>query len=253
MKKDTILSLYVGAIVLLAIGSPLLHSSPIQAHFLDHLDRHADNTRNEPQMGEKISLAICHVKKEGPINLTIKEVFLDDYTQMLHGLTESISSTHEYGSQFEEILGTFKDNDLIGKDVSLQDIFDSDTVTGFNTTTYNLSLMEPFVAHFSPVFLIGMGFGAGIADTIGLFTGNVYSFGVIGLGGILCIDAFAKTIYVQYTFTFPLLIHILSGFIGVMMFPVNLNFISSSLPIVIYSNFVAFGLSGLTVGIPVPS
>ncbi|MFH1013004.1 MAG: hypothetical protein V1769_00650 [Thermoplasmatota archaeon] len=253
MKKDTILSLYVGAIVLLAIGGPILYSSPIQAERIDHHDKHADTIHNEPQIGKKISLAICHIKKEGLFNLTIKDVYLDDYTQMLHGLTDRLSSTHEYGSLFEEILGTFKENDLISNDVTLQDILDSDTVTGFNTTTYNLSVMEPFVAHFSPVLLIGMGFGAGIADTIGLFTGNVYSFGVIGLGGIFCIDAFAKTIYVQYTFTFPLLIHILSGFIGVMMFPVNLNFISSSLPIAIYSNFVAFGLSGVTVGIPVPS
>ena len=111
--------------------------------------------------------------------------------------------------------------------------------------------MEPFLAHFSPIIIVGMGFGGGIGDKFGALSGLLYSFGVIGLGGVLCIDAIAKTIYVHYTFTVPLLLHVLSSFTGIMMFPVNFDFLAGSgLPLFIYSNFIAIGYSALSIGFP---
>ena len=96
-----------------------------------------------------------------------------------------------------------------------------------------------------------MGFGGGIGDKFGSLTGLLYSVGIIGLGAVLCFDALMKTIYVQFTFTFPLLLHILASFVGIMMFPVDFDFISTNLlPIFIYSNFIAIGYSALAIGFP---
>jgi hypothetical protein len=212
-------------------------------------------TKNLPSVqGDTIKIAICQIRTNGEFNVTIKEMLSENYKYVLNQLTSTIVDAYEYSGQLESILGVFKESDLIGSDMTLQDIFDRDVPMGDDTAVWNLSIMEPFIAHFSPVLIVGMGFGAGIADTIGLFSGNIYSLGVIGLGGVLCIDAFAKTIYAQYTFTFPLLIHVLSGFVGIMMFPIHLDSLyTSGLPFKIYSNFVAFGLSGLTIGVPIPA
>jgi len=48
-----------------------------------------------------------------------------------------------------------------------------------------------------------MGLGAGIGDKFGRVNCLLYYVGIIGLGGVICLDALVKTIYVQYTFTFP--------------------------------------------------
>ena len=254
MKKNKIFIFLILTLLVLTAYNPIVHSYSVKTN-TPPISQNISGDSNVDTLGKtKMKLAVCRIKKDGSFNFTIKEVLTENYKQMIHRLTERLSTDTDAGNQFENILETFKDNNLVSDTLTLQEIFESDILTEYNTTTYNLSIMEPFMAHFSPIFIVGMGFGAGIGDKIGLLTGNVFSLGVIGLGGVFCMDPFAKTIYVQYTFTFPLLLHILSGFAGIMMFPVNFNFISSSgFPFAIYSNFIAFGISGLAIGIPIPS
>jgi hypothetical protein len=83
--------------------------------------------------------------------------------------------------------------------------------------------------------------------------GNLFSAGVIGLGGIVCLDFEDWSIYYQYTFTYPLLLHILSGFIGIMMFAFdNIYPPENGPPISLYSNFIAIGMAGLAIGFKIP-
>jgi len=135
----------------------------------------------------------------------------------------------------------------------LQEIFDRNIPTEFNTTNFTISVMEPFMSIFSPIVIVGMGAGAGIGDTIGMITGNVYSLGVVGYGAIVCVDFMLATVYVLFTFMLPLLIHILSGFTRIMMFPVHFDKLyASGFPLFIYSNFLALGVAGLAIGLTIP-
>ena len=85
------------------------------------------------------------------------------------------------------------------------------------------------------------------------FTGNLFSILLIGLGEIVCLDFEDWSIYYQYTFTCPLLFHILSVFIGIMMFAFNNIYPSENgPPISLYSNFIAIGMAGLAIGFKIP-
>ena len=84
------------------------------------------------------------------------------------------------------------------------------------------SLLHLYIVHKSGMLIYDHEF----LKEAGKLDSNLVSGGIIGLGGVFCFDLLAQTIYVQYTFTFPLLLHILASFIGIMMFPVNFDFIS---------------------------
>lgn len=201
---------------------------------------------------EIIKLAVIHSKSNGDVYITIKELIKGDYQDIRENIAKKISLAENSDKTFENILDFIKEKNLINKNLKLEDIFGDKISLIYNTTEYNLSIMEPFLAHFAPIIIAGMGFGGGIGDKFGVLSGLLYSLGVIGLGGVFCIDALAKTIYIHYTFTFPLLLHLLSSFVGIMMFPVNFDFLATSgLPIFIYSNFIAIGYAAMVIGVPI--
>jgi hypothetical protein len=198
-----------------------------------------------------IKLAVHNIKNDGSRTVSIKEISVAEYEMMRNRIIERLSSNTDYDTVFEHVLQILQEYNMIDPEITLQEIFDRNMSTDFNTTYYNVSVNEPFGAIFSPVVIAGMGAGGGIGDNFGLLSGNVYSFGVIGLGGIFCIDVVMQAIYVQYTFTFPLLVHILAGFAGIMLFPVHFDKLyASGFPLFIYSNFLALGFSGFTIGFP---
>lgn len=242
-KKLIIISL-----IFIIISSPIINSSIISSKIESIKVNHISNDKildiNE------INLAIIHTKQNGYINITIKEITRINYEKLIYEITENISKTKPDDKPFSNILQIIKEKKLLNN-ISLDEIIGNKTSELLDTTTYNLSIMEPFVSMFAPIVAVGMGFGAGIGDKFGSLTGLLYSGGIIGLGAVLCFDALMKTIYVQYTFTFPLLLHIITSFIGIIMFPVDFDFISENyLPLFIYSNFIAIGYSALAIGIP---
>ena len=123
---------------------------------------------------------------------------------------------------------------------------------------FNISMMEPFAVNFAPVFIAGMGFGAGFGfrslPIVRRFAGNIFSMGVIGLGAVICYDFYTNTLYIQQTFTVPFLVHVLAGFIGIMLFAFDSVFppIPGFPPVTIYSNFVGLGVAGLAIGFLFP-
>jgi hypothetical protein len=118
--------------------------------------------------------------------------------------------------------------------------------------------MEPFIALFVPIFIGGMGFGAGFnfrqIPIIKRIAGNIFTVGVIGLGAVLCFDWLTSTLYQQITFTIPLLVHILSGFVGLMLFAFDSIFppVPGEPPFTTCSNTVALGIAGLAIGLLIP-
>ena len=251
MKKN-IMSWLIFLIMVTTIASPLIKPTLFEnISPLSLKDINGNLPKNNLDQ-KTIKLAVIHSKPDRNINVSIKELFIDEYTALRENIVKNISLTNASKQPFENILKMLKEINLLNNNMKLDDILGDKTSVVHNSTEYNVSIMEPFLAHFSPIIIVGMGFGVGIGDKFGAISGLLYSFGVIGLGGLLCIDALAKTIYVQFTFTFPLLLHVLSSFIGIMMFPVKFDFLAASgLPIFIYSNFIAIGYSALSIGIPI--
>jgi hypothetical protein len=234
--------------LLFATCIPQFNFSGIQASSPIQSDTNVNDLPMSPSDRTQIKLALQSIKNDGSRIVSIKEISVTEYEMMTTRIIERLSSNTEYDIIFEDILQILKEYHLIDPEITLQEIFDRNMSTDFNTTDFNVS-SDPFGAIFSPVVIAGMGAGGGIGDNFGLLSGNVYSFGVIGLGGLFCLDVVMQTIHVQFTFTFPLLVHILAGFAGIMLFPVHFDKLyASGFPLFIYSNFLALGFSGFTIG-----
>ena len=224
-----------------------------QARLPVQIDTNADDLNMNLFDGFQIKLAIHTLKDDRSHTVSIKKITVKEFRTMTNRINERISSDKDYDTLFENVLQILKEYTLIDQDITLQEIFDRNISTQFNTTNFTRIYNEPFMSIFSPIFIAGMGAGAALGDTFGLVSGNVYSFGVLGLGSVVCIDLLLATIYSQFTFTLPLLIHILSGFAGIMMFPVHFDKLyASGFPLTIYSNFIALGVAGLAVGLMIP-
>jgi hypothetical protein len=249
--KNISLKIITILVILIIVLSPILNSSVINIKRTDYLNNNQSNLIDYISDSEKINLAILQSKPDGSINITTKEIIYDEYRSLIYEITNKISKTKTGDKPFLTIFKLLREKNLIKQDVVLNELL-GDKISNFsNTTAYNLSIMQPFVSMFAPIIAVGMGFGGGIGDKFGSITGLLYSGGIIGLGAVLCLDALIKTIYVQFTFTFPLLLHILASFVGIIMFPVDFDFISANfLPLFIYSNFIAIGYSALAIGVP---
>lgn len=232
---------------------PQFSSLKVQARSPIQIDSNVDDLNKNPYDGNLIKLAVLRIKKDKSHDVSIKKISIQDFRMMINQINERVSSNKDHGAMFENSLQILKQYNLIDQDMTLQEIFDRNISTELNTTEFNITYMEPFMSVFSPILIAGMGAGAAIGDTFGLLSGNVYSFGVLGLGAVVCIDPLLATVYIQQTFTLPLLIQILAGFAGIMMFPVHFDKLyTSGFPLTIYSNFFAMGLSGLAIGLLIP-
>ena len=100
----------------------------------------------------------------------------------------------------------------------------------------------------------GLGFGFRRLPIQQHFAGNLFSIGLIGLGAVVCLDIENASLYYQYTFTLPYLIHVLSGFLEIMLFAFDSLYPpDKGPPFTIYSNFFALGMAGLAIGFEYPN
>ena len=236
---------------LIIIFSPILNSSFNNTKTTESIKKDESHLIDYTSDSDIINLAILESKPDGSIYITTKEIIYEEYRSLLYEITSKISKTKTDDKPFLTIFNLLREKNLIKQNITINEIFGDKVSNFYNTTAYNLSIMEPFVSMFVPIIAAGMGFGGGIGDKFDSLTGLLYSVGIIGLGAVLCLDALMKTIYVQFTFTFPLLLHIFASFVGIMMFPVDFDFISTNfLPLFIYSNFIAIGYSALAIGFP---
>ena len=222
------------------------------------------NALNFTYPGEKTSksdtveIRVCQFQKNGDLKETVKKLTSDKNMEMMDKLMQTEISNLTPKEIFEEKLEILKEYELVSSNITLEDILDVEKLESYNSQSFNISEMEPFLAHFAPIFIGGMGFGAGFGfrglPIIRRIAGNIFTVGVIGLGAVLCLDLFASTLYYQITFTLPLLVHVLAGFVGIMLFAFDSIFppIPGKPPVTIYSNIVALGIAGLAAGTLIP-
>jgi len=222
------------------------------------------NTLNPTDSGEKtsksdmIEIRVCQFQKNGDLKETVKKLTSDENLEMMDKLmqTEILNLTPK--EIFEEKLEILKEYKLVSSDTTLEDIMDVEKLESYKSQAFNVSEMKPFAAHFAPIFIGGFGFGAGFGfrglPIIKRIAGNIFSLGLIGLGVVFCLDLFDAILHFQFTFTIPLLLHVIAGFVGIMLFAFDSIFppIPGKPPVTIYSNIVALGVAGLAVGVLIP-
>jgi hypothetical protein len=204
-----------------------------------------------------IKLLIYYIDNEGNFQKILKILSKTNYQLFLDEVSDLSYQFSNFMNFLDKKLEVMKKYEIIPIEVTLNNFIDFDIIEEASINPFNLTDADKFVSHFAPVFMIGMGFGFGIGfrrmPVMKRIAGNLFSVGVIGLGGIVCLDVEDWSIYYQYTFTYPLLLHILSGFIGIMMFAFdNIYPPENGPPISIYSNFIAIGMAGLAIGFKIP-
>ena len=203
-------------------------------------------------------IRVYHIREDGSFEVTVKKLASDKNLEMMDKLMQTEISNLTPKEIFEEKLEILKEYKLVSSNTTLEDIMDVEKLECFSSQPFNVSEMKPFVAHFAPIFIGGFGFGGGFGfrglPLIRRIAGNIFTVGVIGLGAVLCLDVFANTLYFQLTFTLPLLVHVLAGFVGIMLFAFDSVFppIPGKPPVTIYSNIVALGIAGSAIGFLIP-
>ena len=214
--------------------------------------------REETKNTDIITIKVCQFQKDGSFEEISKELTSEENNEMMDKLMKTEISNLTPKEIFEEKLDILKEYNLVSNNIALKDIIDVEKLEKHSSTGFNVSEMEPFVAHFAPVFIGGFGLGAGFGfrglPIIRRIAGNIFSVGLIGLGATICFDFFQGVLFYQLTFTIPFLVHILAGFVGLMLFAFDSLFppIPGTPPFTIYSNIVALGFAGLTVGFMIP-
>ena len=255
-KKLRIVS--IGVIILLVLTYvPTLTPQPINKNAENPL---SNNLITGIRTGDVdiIKVRVYHITEDSSCEITEKNMTSDENKEMMDRLIQTEISNLTPKEIFEEKLKILKKYELVSNNITLEDILDLEKLESINPESSNISEMEPFVAHFAPIFMGGMGFGVGFGfrnlPIFKRFAGNIFSAGLIGLGIVLCLDLLLSTLYYQITFTLPLLVHIIAGFVGIMLFAFDSVFppVPGKPPITIYSNIVALGTAGLAVGLLIP-
>ena len=255
-KKLRIVS--IGVVILLVLTYvPTLTSQPINKNAGGPLTNIL-TPRVQTGIVDITEIRVYHIKEDKSFEVTMKNITSDENKEMMNKLIQTEISNLTPKEIFEEKLEILKEYKLVSSNTTLEDIMDVEKLESYTSQPFNISEMEPFVAHFAPIFIGGFGFGAGFGfrglPLIRRIAGNILSAGLIGLGAVLCFDFFQGVLYFQFTFTIPFLVHILAGFMGLMLFAFDSVFppIPGKPPVTIYSNIVALGMSGLAVGFMIP-
>jgi hypothetical protein len=207
---------------------------------------------------DNIKFMVCQFQKDGIHKKNVKELTSKESYDMMIKLINTKVTESTPKEIFEEKLLILKEYNLVSSNISLNDLMDVGKLEYFCSHEFNISQMKPFVAFMAPIFIGGMGFGAGFGfrnlPLIRRIAGNILSAGLIGLGAVVCFDILNAVINFQFTFTLPFLIHVITGFVGIMLFAFDSIFppIPGKPPVSIYSNIVALGMAGSAIGFLLP-
>ena len=156
---------------------------------------------------DTLEIRVCQFQKNGDIKETVKKLTPKENLEMMDKMMQIELQNLTPKEIFEEKLEIMKEYNLVSDNTTLEDIMDVEKLESHNSQSFNRSDMTPFTVHFAPIFIGGMGFGAGFGfrnlPIIRRFAGNIFSIGVIGLGAVICLDLFNAILYFQFTFTLP--------------------------------------------------
>jgi hypothetical protein len=254
---------FVTCVILLSIViTPIVSSiQASQANNILNINRSYIEKNNEKipnTTNSDIMKIMAYIKdKNGGFTRIYKEIPKTYYNQFIQQLSDISDQDLTLLQYFQQKLQIMQDYDVIPDDITLDSLLDLTKTSGLDIFSFNVTEVDSFISHFAPIFIVGMGFGLGLGyrrmPVYPRIAGNLFSAGVIGLGLVVCLDIVNTAVYYQFTYTYPLLFHILSGFIGIMLFAFDSIFpLETGPPITIYSNFVALGIAGLAIGFKYP-
>jgi hypothetical protein len=190
-----------------------------------------------------VEIRIYHIKEAGEFTKTIKKLKVATYQALIKKISETMDLNLSAKKQLEKRLEILKEYDLVPANMTLKDIIDVEKLEqGF---PLEVIVNENFEARFAPIFIVGIGLGFGIGFEKRIATGFIHFLAIVGgLGLILCCDFIEGKLYVLWTYTFPIFIGYMAGYIGLIMFAV--------FPGYFYSNFIALGLVPYTFWFQIP-
>jgi hypothetical protein len=251
-----ILSVLIVFLLLMPISQSLFFNDEIQDSY-NNLTENDVNLNNYKSDDNLVEIHVSYVDIEKNYQKTIIKISKLLYENFIQELSDINNQDIDIIDYLQKKLQIMKNYKLVSDDIEIQNIIDFSKIGNLNTVDINISEVNSFSSNFAPIFLLGMGFGLGFGyrrmPVMQRIAGNLFSVGVIGLGTVVCFDLLDAKIYYQYTFTFPYLIHILSGFIGIMMFAFDNIFPpDNGSPFTMYSNFIALGMAGVAIGFKFP-
>lgn len=243
-------------VVITIIGTPIVQSKQL-SYVIENEIIEVDHINKNDLNNDDIKILIHYIDVDGKFQKFIKHISKVKYQQFIDEISDISNQTYDIIDFFQVKLQLMKKYEIIPNEVSIQNIVDFNKVGNLGSKTLNVTEADSFISHFAPIFMVGMGFGIGLGfrrmPVLQRIAGNLFSMGLIGLGAVVCFDIVDWSIYYQFTFTFPYLMHILSGFIGIMLFAFdNILPPKNGPPFTLYSNFLAIGMAGLAIGFKFP-
>lgn len=213
--------------------------------------------KNTSPLEEDINILVYFSGTDGTFERNIITLSKNIYNTFLQKISDISNIDITLEDLFEQKLQLMKEYGIIPEHITLADLLDYSKIQQNNLLNFSIIQAHKFESKFAPIFIAGMGFGLGIGfrrmPVRQHLAGNLFSAGLIGLGAVVCLDIEHASLYYQYTFTYPYLIHVLSGFIGIMLFAFDSRYPpENGPPLTIYSNFLALGMAGLAIGFEFP-
>ena len=206
---------------------------------------------------DDINILVYFSGTDGSFERNIISLSKDIYNVFLQKISDISNMDLTLEELFEQKLQLMKEYGIVPQHITINDLLDFSTYQQLNLLNFSIVQANKFQSHFAPIFIVGMGFGIGIGfrrmPVRQHLAGNLFSAGLIGLGAVVCLDIEHASLYYQFTFTYPYLIHVLSGFLGIMLFAFDSLYPpANGPPLTIYSNFLALGMAGLAIGFEFP-
>jgi len=194
---------------------------------------------------QDVSLDITISDLDGNHEKILKKISRIELNKIKSSLALILSSDLDPLEKFEFVLEKLKENNLISNNIKLEDIIG---LTKFNNNSlkFNNVTNKNFMAHFSPIVIVGGGIGLGLGDmTRKGFNGFAHFLAVLGgLAYVLCLDFLESTVYQIISFLMPILIGYTAGYTGIIIFAVA--------PGLFYSNLVMIGFAPFTTWLCFP-
>lgn len=191
-------------------------------------------------------LNVIKCEKDRKAERTVQKLSKIEIDNLMKDLNEIARSDLDVLEIFEKELEKLKEYNLVSSDTTLEDLFDIKQFENDNYLELDNVTNKPFSANFSPILIVGGGFGLGIGFRKRMITSFSHFLGVLaGIGYVLCVDFLAGIKYTLICFTLPLLLGYIAGYTGIIIFAI--------FPGLLYSNLAMIGFAPFTIWNLIPN
>ncbi|MCJ7570703.1 MAG: hypothetical protein MUO82_02335 [Candidatus Thermoplasmatota archaeon] len=187
---------------------------------------------------QDVTLNIIINNTDGNHEKIFKKISRIELNKINSNLIKILNSDLDYIEKFEYVLEELKENNLISNNIKLEDIIDLNRLEN-KTLKFTNVTNKNFIAHFSPIIVVGGGIGLGLGYQGKRLT-NAFShfFALIFGGYVLCLDFLNSIKYQLISLLAPVLVGYIAGFTGIIIFAV--------FPGLFYSNLLMIGFAPFT-------